>query len=367
MVTNIGRELATQIVQTVKDVCGQDVNFIDNSGIIFTSTNEKRIGTFHEIGQRVARTGETIEVDTDNDYLGTHQGINLPIYHNYSILAVIGITGNPNEVRKYAHLAERITKLLIREREVNMVSKNQSDQKHYLIDSLIRNETTNQEYILHLLEEFKIPLTTPKRILLIQIPSRYNPTNISMLEQIILPFFKELKLSLFTFRYPSEYLALMEDSSLKENSSSLFSFTQKHVNLLNFAIGKAVSLSDLHLSYETALITMKSLADKEDNYAIFDDLTLEFILCALDHKTKEEYISKTISSLEENEVNLLRTYFETDMSLAKTSETLYIHKNTLQYKLNNIHTKTGLDPRRFQDAVILYLATRLKNEMLFPK
>ncbi len=104
----------------------------------------------------------------------------------------------------YAHLAERITKLLIREREVNMVSKNQSDQKHYLIDSLIRNETTNQEYILHLLEEFKIPLTTPKRILLIQIPSRYNPTNISMLEQIILPFFKELKLSLFTFR--SSYL-----------------------------------------------------------------------------------------------------------------------------------------------------------------
>ena len=46
---------------------------------------------------------------------------------------------------------------------------------------------------------------------------------------------------------------------------------------------------------------------------------------------------------------------------------IYIHKNTLQYKLNNIHTKTGLDPRRFQDAVILYLATRLKNEMLFPK
>ncbi len=78
---------------------------------------------------------------------------------------------------------------------------------------------------------------------------------------------------------------------------------------------------------------MKSLTDKEENYAIFDDLTLEFILCTLDHRTREEYISKTISSLEENEIILLKNYFETDMSLSKTSVNLYIHKNTLQYKL----------------------------------
>ena len=34
----------------------------------------------------------------------------MPVYHNQSLLAVIGITGEPDTVRKYAHLAERITK-----------------------------------------------------------------------------------------------------------------------------------------------------------------------------------------------------------------------------------------------------------------
>ena len=35
MLSSIDHDLAQQIVNTVKDVCGHDVNFIDCSGIIF--------------------------------------------------------------------------------------------------------------------------------------------------------------------------------------------------------------------------------------------------------------------------------------------------------------------------------------------
>ncbi|MFR4713912.1 MAG: helix-turn-helix domain-containing protein [Blautia wexlerae] len=47
------------------------------------------------------------------------------------------------------------------------------------------------------------------------------------------------------------------------------------------------------------------------------------------------------------------------MSLHNTCEKLFLHKNTLQYKLNHIYRKTGLNPRRFKDAVLLYLAGKL--------
>ena len=133
MQIKIDQSLAMQIVNTVKDVCGQDINFIDQSGIIFASTNPNRIGTFHEIGQKSAATGNTIEVSSDNSFDCSQNGINLPVYHNQSLLAVIGITGEPDNVRKYAHLAERITNLLVREQELNMISRNQKRQKtvHY--------------------------------------------------------------------------------------------------------------------------------------------------------------------------------------------------------------------------------------------
>lgn len=170
MLTQIDQPLATQIVNTVKDVCGQDINFIHKSGIIFSSTNPKRIGTYHEIGHKVARTNQTIEVFPNDIFTGTQNGINLPIYHNNILLTVIGMTEVPNQVRKYAHLAERITNLLIRERELNMFSRSQSDKKHFIIDSLIRKSNTNMNYLHDCLKEFSIDITTPKRLILINFP-----------------------------------------------------------------------------------------------------------------------------------------------------------------------------------------------------
>ncbi len=359
MITSIGKDLATQIVQTVKDVCGQDVNFIDSSGIIFASTDEQRIGTFHEIGQKVARTSTAIEVDTDNDYLGTHKGINLPIFHNYAILAVIGISGEPDKVRKYAHLAERITKLLIREKELGALSKNQAEQRHYLIDTLIRNDRSNLDYRDHLLEEFQIPLSTVKRIILLQINPRYNLTNISMLDQLVFPFFKSLNLSLYAFQYPNQYVAVMEAESFNKNQKTVEGFALSQQGILNIGIGKVTTTSDLHLSYETALAAIKSLLNTEKNYVIFDELTLEIILSDISAKAKEAYQKRTVSNLDDKELDLLKIYFNEDMSLARTSERMYIHKNTLQYKLNSIYTKTGFNPRNFEDAVLLYLAIQM--------
>lgn len=129
MTPYITRALAQQIVDTVRDLCGQNVNFIDCSGTIFASTDAARIGTFHEIGQQAAERGTVIEVRENDRFTGTQQGVNLPVYHNHKMIAVIGITGNPDEVRKYAKLAERITRLLIREKELDAFNRTESDKK----------------------------------------------------------------------------------------------------------------------------------------------------------------------------------------------------------------------------------------------
>lgn len=53
MQIKIDHSLATQIVNTVKDVCGQDVNFIDQSGIIFASTNPKELELSTKSGRKL--------------------------------------------------------------------------------------------------------------------------------------------------------------------------------------------------------------------------------------------------------------------------------------------------------------------------
>ncbi len=361
MQVKIDHSLAMQIVNTVKDVCGQDINFIDQSGVIFASTNQKRIGTFHEIGQKAAVTGNTIEVSSDNSFYGIQKGINMPVYHNQSFLAVIGITGEPDTVRKYVHLAERITNLLIREQELNMISRSQNDKRQYLIDSLTRTDNTdrNMDYVHKLLKEFGINVQTPKRLVLIQINTRYNTANLSLLEQKVIQMFSMFPINLYTFHYPNEYLAIVDTELFEKNSFVLKQFAEDNKVLLKIAIGKSTSVYQLADSCSSARTALKSIADTVEAFVVFDDLMLELIFSGMGEEERKEFLSRTITSLTEEELHIINTYFEQDMSLHDTSEQLFLHKNTLQYKLNHIYKKTGLNPRKFKDAVLLYLAGKL--------
>ena len=354
----LDKSLAFQVVATIKDTCGQDINFIDKNGIIFASTNSDRIGTYHAIGHKAAQTEQTIEVLSDHDFPGTQKGINMPLYYHGTFLSVIGITGEPDQIRQYIHLADRITHLLIRERELNILSRRLEDKKHFVIDSLIRNEITDPDYLSTCLSDLQVDTHTRKRLLLIRSVSD-NSTSSSSLGQKINGLFDMLGTTLYTFYYPNEYLAVIESSGKTALYQTLTQFSDKCGFALSIALGKKCLLSQLSLSYQSALTALKYSQSSENGIAFFDDMTLEIILSSLSGQEKEAYLQKTISSLSEDEKLLLRTYFEKDMSLLGTSQKLFLHKNTIQYKLNHIHQKCGLNPRAFKDAVLLYLALQL--------
>ncbi len=411
MITHISHTLAQQIVNTIKDVCSYDINFINPSGTIIASTNSARIGTFHEIGRKAAVTGTTIEVAESDSFTGTRQGINMPLYHEDRLLAVIGITGSPEKVRKYAFLAQRITSLLIREQELSQYSQHQADKKQFVINSLLHGDTQNPEYLLKCLKEFQIDPDTPKRLILIhtypavsvqnfpakvalRVPKpsensvpRTDPENQKLTQESsaqtklhdtpsitgpaisehrIHNLFKSTGITLYTFRYPGDYLSVADSSGFSALSGTLCNFAEKHADTLSIAVGRSVSLYQLGLSLNTAETALRSLHlpltenPCAKHYAVFDDLTLEIILSSVSPEDKTEFFRKTMQDLSSGEKELLRTYFSLEMSLADTAEKLFLHKNTLQYKLNHIYKKCGLNPRKFRDAVLLYLALEME-------
>ena len=373
MITQIGKQLATQIVDTVHDVCGHDINFINKNGIIYASTNTSRIGSFHEIGKKAADTKTVIEVQDNYHYEGTSSGVNIPVAHNGYLIAVIGISGSPDEVRKFAYLAEKITRLLIREQELNAASRTLSEKRTYLVSYLLSGTGTSNgtcefesfpdkiadlNYIHDLLDEFEINIEKKKRVLIIRMLSDHSTITISSAEEKILRMFTEHSIHLYKFQYPHEYAAIIDSSfPLKELESFCLSLSDS----IQMGIGRPAELFKLSTSYDTARIALNSLTDSADHYALFDDLTLEILLGSLNEVTTAEFIAKTLSCLDEADCSLLRSYFDHEQSLSRTSEYLYLHKNTLQYKLDRIHKICGLNPRSFRDGVILYLALRLKE------
>lgn len=358
MTPYITKSLAQQIVNTVKDLCGQNINFIDCSGTIFASTDEARIGTFHEIGQQAAQSGSVIEVRENDRFTGTQEGVNLPVYHNHKMIAVIGISGNPDEVRKYAKLAERITRLLIREKELDAFNRSEAEKKSYVIRALIEQEDIHPEYLRENLSKWNISEKKNWQLLRLKLNETeslsFSPSLDSSIQKLLL----KLDCQLFTFVYPDEYLAVMDSEVFHRQRTLLTDFAQKYTDSLCIAVGNPVLIHNLSDSAFSAEIALKSLPSGK-NYAEAAGLDLELILASVNSRNKKVFLEKTLSKLSQEDLELLRIYFSCDMSLKKTCEETFLHKNTIQYRLNQIHRKCGYNPREFQDAVRLYLALKM--------
>ena len=358
MALSIRQNIAQQIVEAVKDVCSHDINFINSKGIIFASTNKKRIGDFHEIGLQVIQTGQTIEVDTDHGFFGTQKGVNIPFIHKGDVSAVIGISGEPEEVRKYAYLAQKITSLILKEHELEIYEQTKKTQLNYVIRSIILHEYINPEYLKSFLKKYHTSLDASYQTVLVKLDSRYNPSNLSMIEQYIYQAFEATGSPLYTFNYSNEYVLFLETKNL---SKYLYIFEQlgkKHAPLLKIGIGHCAPLSRQYSSYHSAKTAVNSLFSNE-SLAVFDDLDLEILFENLSDDSKKMFLKKTVMALSEKEQKLLKTYFSSNMSLKDTSEQLYIHKNTLQYQLDRIGKITGYNPRSFKDASVLYVGLKL--------
>ena len=161
--------------------------------------------------------------------------------------------------------------------------------------------------------------------------------------------------------YPGDFIALIEENEFEKQNYIFKLFAKEHFDILDIAVGKSTSLFQLHTSYQSAETALRSLALSAEHYVVFDDLTLELILSTITPENQKEFLAKTIGTLNEQEKELLEVYFSEEMSLAATSKRLFLHKNTLQYKLNAIQKKCALNPRKFQEAVLLYLAGRIQE------
>ena len=359
MAQQVSQKIAQQIVESVKDVCGQDVNFIDTEGKIFASTNKKRIGDYHEIGHQVYLTKEAIEVDADNSFYGTNKGVNIPFQYNGKTICVVGISGVPDEVRKYAYLAQKITSLILREHELDTQSNNKKAQINYIIHSLITNQHMNEQFLSDSLTALHIDSGEMYCTLVIHLNSRYNPSNLSMVEQRIYQVFDTIGSKLYTFNYPNEYIILLTNQMLDHWKYLFDKLASEYADFIKIGIGSSMPLLRQNQSYDAAQISLHSMKAGSTNIACFDELDLEILLGSITEDARTYYLKKTIDALSSSEIDLLYLYFTHDMSLKKTSDAAFLHKNTLQYRLDKIWRTTGYNPRSFQDAAVLYMALKL--------
>lgn len=93
-------------------------------------------------------------------------------------------------------------------------------------------------------------------------------------------------------------------------------------------------------------------------------LHLERLLYSMDDREKKKFIEQLMKNAEhttlDSEMMLtLQAFFQNECNISETSKALYIHRNTLLYRLDKFKQATGMDVRKFHDAVLVHMALLL--------
>ena len=80
---------------------------------------------------------------------------------------------------------------------------------------------------------------------------------------------------------------------------------------------------------------------------------------------KEIFGGKSPDDFDEETLVTIDKFFENSLNVSETSRQLYIHRNTLVYRLEKIQKSTGLDVRVFEDALTFRIALMVSNYMKY--
>ena len=80
---------------------------------------------------------------------------------------------------------------------------------------------------------------------------------------------------------------------------------------------------------------------------------------------KEIFGSISVDDFDEETVVTINKFFENNLNVSETARQLYIHRNTLVYRLDKIQKETGLDLRVFEDAITFKIALMVVKYMKY--
>ncbi|MEM5770282.1 MAG: sugar diacid recognition domain-containing protein, partial [Bacillota bacterium] len=345
------------------------------------SIDEARIGSYHEGAYQIVVHKLDKLIITENDKLrGARPGLNYPIIMQGKIIGVLGITGKYAEIVDSARIIKRMTELYLQNAYNTEQKQFGRNVRNRYFDEWINGDVKNitAEFI-DRGRALGFDITIPRRFMDCSV---YSPTldsgmknmqRIESAEESITQYISSLDRNNLYFKSgASLILAVSEtsDDGLHHIAQQLISVVETKY-ALKLAIGidsSAESFTNAKNSYMCARIANHAcMRTHKWDVRFYHDLRMELLIDDVHDATKLEFIHSLFSNYSQKEIIdaiiLLENYYETDGSVFLTAERLYLHKNTLQYRLKKIAEHTGYDPRSIRHSSLFYIAISFYRDL----
>ncbi len=151
--------------------------------------------------------------------------------------------------------------------------------------------------------------------------------------------------------------------SISDSLSSEF-YTQALVGIGTPVVG----VKDLARSFKEAQVALEvgKVFDTERNIVSYDHLGIARLIYQLPITLCEMFLKEifkvgSIETLDQETLFTIQRFFENNLNVSETSRKLFVHRNTLVYRLEKIKKLTGLDLREFDDAIVFKVALMVKK------
>ena len=380
--------IAQSIVDITMSVLHVNVNIMDVNGTVIAAGDKSRIGTFHCAAAEVIATGQKKAVSAQEAATmdNVEPGATYPIVYKGEVIGALGMTGAPEYVDKFVELGALYALLFIEQEDMKQrVFQEQRVRESILLDLFTGRCLTDADFFLQRLAGLNYRLDKAHRVIAVRLEALEHQTDMILCQQI-----KDRLTDLLAGKricgappigcFVQSHLALLAPVQSKPCAPERFAAEVKDLyDCLRQATGNQVLIAidgiceswmDIPAAFAQAKGTLEIACryNQKDGVICSDDYLTEYTLLHIPAQERQRFTSTVLGKLctgkprqRELLLQTLRTYFQNDMNAQKTAEELFIHRNTLNMRLNKIREWSGLSPQRFQDAFNLRMAIILMD------
>ena len=355
----ISNQILQNTIDGIKGITKNDLCVMDTEGNVLASTTEDFSG-FVEEGQSF------VQSPADSQVLNGCQFFK--IYDESQLEYIVVIRGDSEEVYTIGKIIVfQIQSLLVAYKE-----RYDKDNfiKNLLLDNLLMVDIFNRAKKLH------IEMNAKRVVFIIETNKEKDSGALETVRSMFATQTKD-----FITAVDEKNIILVKELDGKEKIEDLEKTAEVIVDMLN-----TEAMSKVHVAFGTIVNELKEVSRsyKEAKMALdvgkifysdkhviaYSNLGIGRLIYQLPMPLckmfiKEIFSDRTPDEFDEETLTTINKFFENNLNVSETSRQLYIHRNTLVYRLDKLQKSTGLDLRVFDDAITFKIALMVVKYMKY--
>ena len=354
----ISNQILQSTIDGLKNIIRRELSVAEREGKIVATTEESMVNTVIE------NADIFIQSPAENQLVQGYQYFK--VFDNGSPEYIVMIKGEDEE----AYRIGKITAFQIQNLLVAYKERFDGDNfiKNLLLDNLLLVDIYSRA------KKLRIENNVPRVVFLIEteIDKEFNVVEIV---RSIFP----TKQKDFVTAVDEKSIILVKELKEKDSKEEIDQISKHIYDTLSaeamtsvyVALGTVVNdLKNVSASYKEAKMALEVGKIFEENKKIvnYEQLGIGRLIYQLPAPLCKMFINEVLHGLsmdqfDEETLTTVNKFFENNLNVSETSRQLYIHRNTLVYRLDKLQKMTGLDLRNFDDAIIFKIMLMVSKYM----